>query len=130
MSRSSTLPVHGQPMFEQSPDYRTLLEEHWRRQVATITELSYAALSPNPDEQDDDTSRAHRLQVAARLIAAAKQQLQETEAALSEIRDGSYARCGNCGAQVTVMRGDRAVGHVLRRLPTSALVATVAEEQE
>ena len=58
MSRSSTLPAHGTPVFEPSPDYRTLLEEHWRRQVATITELSFAALTP--EERETSTQRRER----------------------------------------------------------------------
>ncbi len=129
MSRSSTLPAHGTPVFEPSPDYRTLLEEHWRRQVATITELSFAALTPGPHDQDDPLMQAHRLQVAARLIATARQHLQETEAALAAIRDDRHGRCGACGAPVTGTRADRALGNAMRRLPASALPAAVAEEQ-
>jgi RNA polymerase-binding transcription factor DksA len=129
MSRSSALPTQVDPVFEQFPDYRTLLEEHWRRQVATITELSYAALTPASDEQDDDRSATRRLQVAARLIAAARQQLQETEAALAEIRDGSHAICCTCGAPVTGTPEHRALGRALRGLPGPAHVATAPEEQ-
>jgi DnaK suppressor protein len=104
MTRSSALPTHGNPLFEQFPDYRALLEEQWRRQVATITELSYAALSPTPDEPDDDGSRTNRLQVTARLIATARQQLQETEAALARVDDGSYGLCGHCGGPIAAER--------------------------
>jgi len=129
MSRSSALPAQVDPVVDQFPDYRTLLEEHWRRQVATITELSYAALSPASDEQDDDRSPTRRLQVAARLIAAARQQLHETEAALAEIRDGSHAVCGTCGAAVTGTPGERALGRALRRLPGPVHVTTGAGEQ-
>ena len=129
MSRSSTLPTQGNPLFEQFPDYRVLLEEQWRRQVTTITELSYAALSPTLDDLVDDTSRTHRLQMTARLIAAARQQLQETEAALAQLRDGSYGVCGDCGAPITGRHGDRAMGTVLRRLPSSAGTAMVTEER-
>jgi DnaK suppressor protein len=129
MSRNSALPTQSEPLFEQFPDYRVLLEEHWRRQVATITELSYAALSPTPDEPDD-RSRTKRLQVSARLIAAARQQLQETEAALAQVRDGTYGFCGNCGAPITGRPGDRAAHHVPRGLPGSARTVTGREEQE
>jgi len=129
MSRSSALPAQGNPLFEQFPDYRTLLEEHWRRQVATITELSYAALSPTPDDLDDDGSRTHRLQVTARLIAAARQQLQETEAALAQIRDGSYGLCGNCGAPIIGTLGDPALAKLRGRVPGSARTVTVTKEQ-
>ena len=55
MSSSPTLPAHRNPLFEQFPDYRGVLEVHWRRQVATITELSYSALGPSPDQPDDDS---------------------------------------------------------------------------
>jgi DnaK suppressor protein len=104
MSRGSALPTHGNPLFDQFPDYRAVLEEQWRRQVATITELSYAALSPAPDEPDDDGSRMNRLQITARLLATARQQLQETEAALTRVDDGSYGLCGDCGGLIAPER--------------------------
>jgi RNA polymerase-binding transcription factor DksA len=128
MSRSSALPTQVDPVIEQFPDHRTLLEEHWRRQVATITELSYAALTPASGEHDGP-SATRRLQVAARLIAAARRQLHETEAALAEIRDAGHAVCGACGAPVTGTPGDRAPGRALRPVQGSAYVATPPGEE-
>ncbi len=46
MSRSSALPAHDNPSRGRLPEYRAVLEEQWRRQVATIIELSYTAHSP------------------------------------------------------------------------------------
>jgi RNA polymerase-binding transcription factor DksA len=130
MSRSSALPTQSNLVLEPFPDYRTLLEEHWRRQVTTITELSYAALSPLADEPDDDGSRTTRFQVTARLIAAARRQLQETEAALAQVGDGSAGLCRRCGDSLAARPADPPVRRVMRRLPGPALAATVGEEQE
>jgi RNA polymerase-binding transcription factor DksA len=104
MSPSFAVPTHGNPLFEQFPDYRAVLEEQWRRQVATITELSCAALSPARNEPDDDGSRMNRLHIAARLLATARHQLQETEAALARVDDGSYGLCGHCGEPIAPER--------------------------
>jgi len=82
-------------LFDQLPDCRAVLEEQWREQVANIVELSYDAHSPTADEPDDG-SRGNRFEVTARLISAARQQLEETEAALARVDDGSYGLCGNC----------------------------------
>src|SRR5918912_4265283 len=100
MSRSSAVPMHGNPLFERLPEYRAVLEEQWRQQVAHIIELSYAALSPSPQESDGDGSAANTLQATTRLIAAARQQLEETEAALGRVDDGSYGLCCSCGEPV------------------------------
>jgi DnaK suppressor protein len=104
MYPSAALPTPGNPLFDQLPAYRAVLEEQWRQQVANIIELSYAALSPTGDESDDDPSRARRLQITSRLIAAARQQLQETEAALRRVDDGSYGLCAGCREPITPER--------------------------
>ena len=103
MTLSSALPAHGNPAFARLPEYRAVLEEQWRQQVAHIIELSYAALSPAPGESDD-ASPTSPLRLAARLIAAAQQELQETEAALARVDDGSYGLCGRCRAPITSAR--------------------------
>jgi hypothetical protein len=87
MSQISAPSRRDNPFFERLPEYRALLEEQWRQQVANIVELSYAAHSPTADEPDDG-SRVSRLQVTARLISAARQQLDDTEAALARVDDG------------------------------------------
>jgi DnaK suppressor protein len=108
MSRSSAATTN--PLFERLPEYRAVLEEQWRQQVAQIIELSYAALSPTSDESNDsdesenDPARVTRLQATTRLIAAARQHLHETEAALDRVDDGSYGLCGNCRAPITPER--------------------------
>jgi DnaK suppressor protein len=101
MSHSSALPTPVNPLFEQLPQYRAVLEAQWRQQVADIIELSYAALSPAPEDPDDDGSLTSGLEVSARLIAAARQQLEETEAALRRVDDGTYGLCGSCGEPIT-----------------------------
>jgi|tagenome__1003787_1003787.scaffolds.fasta_scaffold16363516_1 DnaK suppressor protein len=105
MSRISAPPTHDNPLFDQLPEYRAALEERWRQQVANIVELSLAAHSPTADELDDG-SRSNRFQVTARLISAARQQLDEIEAALDRVDDGSYGLCGNCGEPILRERLD------------------------
>jgi DnaK suppressor protein len=96
MSRISAPSRRDNPVFELLPQYRALLEEQWRQQVANIVELSYDAHSPTTTDEPDEGSRGNRFQVTARLIAAARQQLEETEAALARVDDASYGLCGNC----------------------------------
>jgi DnaK suppressor protein len=100
MSRSSPLPTRGNPLSEQLPEYRAILEEQWRQQVSTIVQLSYAALSPASGERDDDGSRAETFQLNTGLLAAARQQLEEIEAALARVDDGSYGLCDGCGEPI------------------------------
>jgi len=94
MSRISVLPRHDNPLSDQLPEYRAVLEEQWRQQVANIVRLSYDAHSPSADESDDEGG--DRLHLAARLISEVRQQLEETEAALARVDDRSYGLCGNC----------------------------------
>jgi RNA polymerase-binding transcription factor len=104
MSRISPLPTRGNPLSERLPEYRAFLEEQWRQQVATIVELSYAALSPAQGEPDDDGSRAETFRLNTGLLAAARQQLEEIEAALARVDDGSYGVCGGCGEPIVPER--------------------------
>jgi DnaK suppressor protein len=103
MSQISAPSRRDNPFFERLPEYRALLEEQWRQQVANIVELSYAAHSPTDDEPDDG-SRVSRLQVTARLISAARQQLDDTEAALARVDDGSYGLCLHCEEPIATER--------------------------
>jgi DnaK suppressor protein len=110
MSQISAASRHDNPLFERLPEYRALLEEQWRRQVANIVELSYDAHSPAADDPRDGF-RNNRLQVTARLIAAARQQLEETEAALARVDDSSYGLCRNCDEPIP--------GELLDRIPAT-----------
>jgi len=76
------------------PELRTLLEEQYRRQVAGIVALSHDL--PTSLEERGEASCRGDLQVTARLIDAAYQQLEETEAALARLDAGTYGRCVHC----------------------------------
>jgi len=99
MSTTSALPVPTERTAAM-PAYRGLLEDEWRNQVAEITRLALGAL----DGPDGDGPWTEDLHVAAELIAAARQRLEETEAALHRIDAGSYGRCVNCGHGITAQR--------------------------
>lgn len=78
-------------------DYRALLEEQWRAQVAEVTRLSVVLHSADADRDGAGTETA---QVTARLVAAARQQLEETEAALRRIDTGEYGLCAGCRSPI------------------------------
>lgn len=83
------------------PDQRrALLEDQWRQQVATVIDLSYDALPP-ADEPDHAGSHATDLLVTNQLLAAARQLLLETEAALARLEDGSYGLCAGCSNAIS-----------------------------
>jgi DnaK suppressor protein len=96
MSRNSPLPTRGNPLSDRLTEYRAVLEDQWRQQVGTIVELSYAALSQAPGDPDDDGSRAETFQLNTGLLATARQHLEEIEAALARVDDGTYGVCGGC----------------------------------
>jgi len=104
MSPSSPLPTRGNSLSERLPAYRTVLEEQWRQQVATIVQLSYAALSPAAGEPDDDGSHVETFRLNTGLLATARQQLEEIEAALRRVDDGSYGLCRGCDEPIVPER--------------------------
>lgn len=104
MFRDATLSRHDTPLSDELPDYRRMLEEQWRQQVAHIVELSYEMHSPLIDEPDADGFRGDRRNVTARLLSAARRQLEETEAALARLDSGGYGSCGRCGEAVPTER--------------------------
>jgi len=81
---------------------RSVLEEQWQQQVADIIELSYDALTPADD--DEDGSRANERHVTTQLLAAARQQLVETEAALARLDDSTYGLCVDCSNPISAER--------------------------
>jgi RNA polymerase-binding transcription factor DksA len=104
MSPSFAPPTPRNPFDDRLPAYRAVLEEQWRRQVATIVELSYQALSPSPEATDLPGSPAESLLASSHLIAAARQQLEETEAALRRVDDGSFGVCVGCTVAIAPQR--------------------------
>jgi RNA polymerase-binding transcription factor DksA len=85
------------------PRPRALLEEQWRHQLGDVTALARDAWSAS-DEPDDDGSRATDQLVAARLLEAARKQLDETEDALARLDAGTYGACTRCGDQISSER--------------------------
>jgi RNA polymerase-binding transcription factor DksA len=101
MSSTSALP---EPL-DRTDDLaasRVALEEQWRAQVAEVTRLSVAMHSAG--DAVGDGTRTESVQLTAQLVAAARQQLEETEAALRRIDDGSYGLCEGCGQSIAPAR--------------------------
>lgn len=84
-------------------DRRLLLEEQWRQQLADIVELSRDALTEVGND-DYDEFHASELLVTNQLLAAARQQLAETEAALARLDDGTYGLCADCSSPINSER--------------------------
>jgi RNA polymerase-binding transcription factor DksA len=99
MSTTAALPEPSD-LTAAAPAYRAQLEHQWRAQVAEITRLSLDAL----DRADSYGSRPEDLHVAAQLIAAARQQLADTEDALRRLDAGRYGRCVNCTRTIPAER--------------------------
>jgi RNA polymerase-binding transcription factor DksA len=80
-----------------TPTHRARLEEAWRRHVAEITRLSLQALDTlHAPDDEAGTSRIGELTEATKLIAAERHLLDEVEAALRRLDDGSYGQCPQC----------------------------------
>jgi DnaK suppressor protein len=91
-------PTTSTTLLARLPERRVLLDEQRRQQVAAVVELAYDALTLAHDAGDghNDGSRVSELLVTSRLLAGARQQLVETEAALARLDDGTYGLCADC----------------------------------
>jgi DnaK suppressor protein len=103
MTTSTLAMPRSAPAASVHPDYRARLEEQWRHQLGDIIDLSDDARSAS-DEPDDDGFRAADQILSGRLLAAARKQLDETEAALARLDAGTYGSCGVCGEQISSER--------------------------
>jgi RNA polymerase-binding transcription factor DksA len=116
MSTDTTaMPRHRTLTDAQLSVFRSMLEEQWRHQLGDIVELSYDALSA-VDGRDEVGARTTDQLLNSQLVAAARQQLQETEDALARLDEGAYGNCGSCGDPVSPAR--------LEILPAARLCVT------
>jgi RNA polymerase-binding transcription factor DksA len=99
---TSFAPATESTLRDRLPSARDVLEEQWRQQVGDITDLSYEALTPADEESDG--SRATELHVTTQLLAAARQQLVDTEAALARLDEGTYGLCADCTTPISAER--------------------------
>jgi DnaK suppressor protein len=94
--------------------YRALLERQWRSQLDAVTRLSLELAEAHGNGEGPSTGGALELtSVTRRLLAAARVQLAETEAALCRLDEGRYGTCAAC--QGAIARGR------LEALPTARL---------
>jgi DnaK suppressor protein len=96
-------PTTSTTLLDRLPEHRVLLEEQRRQHVATVVELSYDALTQAHDATDDGSGLTELL-VTNRLLAGARAQLVETEAALARLDDGTYGRCADCSRGIGAER--------------------------
>lgn len=104
MSTSNSVTPRSRTLTDaQLSAYRSMLEEQWRYQLGDIAELSEDALIVG-EVDDEDGARTGEQLLNQRLVAAARQQLRETEDALARLDDGSYGACGSCGEPINPER--------------------------
>lgn len=82
---------------------RTVVEDAWRVQVHRITELSLLLHEP---ADADPESRG----VLTRWLSDARRSLEELEAALARLGDGSYGHCTACGRGIPFEQLEAAPG--------------------
>lgn len=119
----------AQPSDERSTEFVARLADARARTVARVGELtrtfdqiaSAAALAPPDDEHDPDGSTVgfERAQVSS-LLAAARNQLDEIDAAIARLRRGDFGRCGTCDRLIAVDR--------LRARPAARSCISCAQE--
>ena len=94
--------------------YRALLERQWRAQLDDVTRLSLELADAHGEDGEFTGGDAVELSaVARRLLAAARMQLEETEAALRRLDQGCYGICAGCHVEIPRPR--------LEALPTARL---------
>jgi DnaK suppressor protein len=94
--------------------YRTMLERQWRAQLDDVTRLSIELADGRGDGRGSAGGGAFELSsVTRRLLAAARLQLEETEAALRRLDQGCYGICAGCHLAIPRPR--------LEALPTARL---------
>lgn len=80
-----------------APNYRELLVAQWRTQLDDVTRLSIDVEAQREGVQPGSGGAGtEQTQVAARLLAAARRQLEETESALARLDKGQYGICDGC----------------------------------
>ncbi len=80
---------------EGAADYRELLVAQWRTQLDDVTRLSIDVESQREGDQAGGGA-TEQARIAVRLLAAARRQLEETEAALARLDTGLYGICDGC----------------------------------
>ena len=107
---SSTLmptPDIPHPELEASlPALQELLEEQRQFRLIQLSELAADsdAVHRHVGDRGDVAADTARSEVVAALVAAARQALEDAEAALDRIRTGRYGRCQGCLAQISLER--------------------------
>lgn len=78
-------------------DYRGLLVAQWRTQLDDVTRLSMElADQRGGDDPHPGGAETEHSSVTGRLLAAARRQLDETEAALRRLDQNAYGVCEGC----------------------------------
>lgn len=80
------------------PRWRAILEARWRIRLQEVTELSAAYHAATADTLTGIEDGHARL-LLGRAVAA-RQQLADTEEALSRLAAGAFGRCEQCGALI------------------------------
>ena len=88
------------------PDFLDLLEHeraHLRRQLADLGHGDAGGLTYDPNFADTSQVTAERGEADA-LASELRDTLEEVEAAIGRLADGTYGRCEVCGEQIPAAR--------------------------
>lgn len=88
------------------PLLQQMLEEQRQFRLTQLAELAVEAdsLVRPVGDRGDAAAEAARREVVAALVTAARQALDDAEAALARMRDGRYGRCQGCGGRISLER--------------------------
>ena len=82
---------------ETMPDWRALLESHWRARLEQVTELSLAY----HDARDAGAGQPSGARPLLRQAVTQRRALAEIEAALARVGQGRFGRCERCGGSIS-----------------------------
>jgi len=94
-----------------STDIRRTLEQRLDQLTSRLSKIEGHLRSPGPKDSQEWASETENHEVLERLDEAERVEVEEIRAALGRIDDGSYGRCGACGAEIAARR--------LEALPTT-----------
>jgi DnaK suppressor protein len=105
---STLMPIPDVPhpdLAASLPLLREMLEEQRQFRLIQLAELAEEAGARRPvHDRGDVAADSARSEVVAALAAAARQALDDAEAALYRMSNGRYGTCQGCGAQISLER--------------------------
>lgn len=104
-SITTVLPSQPTDLVDHLSELRAMLEEQRRFRLDQLTQLAtQQSLGDSRVDSLDVGADIARVEVSAAVEAAARQALDDIEAALARMDSGSYGACARCAAPIPVER--------------------------